>query len=210
MTRKSFLYILLIFLTGCAFINILIGEEENIAFKGKQTNQFFNYRQLMHQNVAILPIRGSMGGGGGDDRLNAILVQTIKEKLPGIYLISDDSADKYFTENDMWDDYFSYVSLHAAKGLVEIDILIDLYSNMQVTTIFSITSDFRFSAVEGMFPRNFNTFVSLQILDLRSKQIIWDGLVDAQEVVESKEEEDETARKTFKKVADRVLAEVMR
>jgi hypothetical protein len=151
-----------------------------------------------------------MGGGGGDDRLNKVLMDTIKKKLPGIYLITDDQADRYFTDNDMWDDYFSYVSLHAARGLVEIDELINLYSPMQVTTVVSITSDLRFSGMEGLYPRNFNTFASAQIIDLKSRKIIWEGLVESQIVIEFEDEKDEMVKQAFKKVADRLLVEITR
>jgi hypothetical protein len=205
-------YALAIFFFGCTAIDNIIETftetQDNIAFSGKPANRFFNYRQMTHQNVAILPIRSTMGGA--DYRLKTILVQTIKEKLPEINLITDDQADRYFTDNDIWDDYFSYVSFHAAKGLVEINTLIDLYSKLQVTVVFSITSDYRFSAIEGMYPRNFNTFVSLQIFNFRNRQIIWEGLIEMQEVIFSEEEEDEMVKKTLKRVSEKLLNEVVR
>lgn len=139
-----------------------------------------------------------------------ILVQVINERMTGVYLINDDLADKFFTEKDMWDDYFSYVSLHASKGLAEVDELIELYSMLQVSIALSVTSDFRFSGVEGLYPRNINAFASFQIFDFRNRRIIWDGLVDAQDVVLSKEEEDAVTKKTFKLVADKLISEIMR
>jgi hypothetical protein len=212
MSRKLSLFALVILLFGCAaidnYIEGLTETEENIVFSGKPTNRFFNYQQLTHQNVAMLPIRSSMGGS--DDRLNSILVQAIKEKLPGINLITDDQADSYFTDNDIWDDYFSYVTFHATKGLVEIDTLIELYSQLKATTVFSVTSDFRFSGIEGMYPRNFNTFASLQIFDFKNRQIIWEGMVEIQVIIPSQEEEDQIVKKAFKRVSEKLLSEVVR
>lgn len=211
MPRKLLIYPLAILLAGCATVNNIIEifteTQDNIIFSGKPANRSFNYKQIEHQNVAMLPIRSTMGGA--DDRLKAILVQAIKEKLPEINLITDDQADSYFTDNDLWDDYFSYVSFHAAKGLIEIDTLIDLYSRLQVMIVFSITSDYRFSAIEGMYPRNFNTFVSLQIFDFRNRQIIWEGLIEIQEVIEFQEEEDEIVKKTFKRASEKLLNQVV-
>ena len=209
--RHLLSFFLFILLSGCTgVLHSLFPElKDNTVFQGKMTNRFFDYRDLKSRKVVLLPIRASMGGGG-DDRLNAILIQTIKEKLPGIYLITDEQADRYFTEKDMWDDYFSYVSIYDAKGLVEIDELSNLYSHLQATVIFAITSDFRFWGMEGMYPRNFTTFVSMQIFDLIKREILWDGLAEAQDVIESEEDKDMIAKNVFTKVTKRLLTEITR
>ncbi len=211
MPRRLIFYFLLISLSGCAHLDEFFSEPQgSIDFKGKYNNQYFKYQSIMYQNLALLPIRSSFGGGG-DKRMTEILVRRIKEKMTGVYLISDDLADKFFTENDIWDDYFSFVSSHAAKGLsTDIDEMFELYSMLNVTTVFSVTSDFRFSGVEGLYPRNINAFASLQIFDFRSCRVIWDGLVDAQDVLLSKEEEDQVIKRTFKRVAERLINEILR
>ncbi len=218
MPRKLAFYFLVVLLSGCASIesfdtyldSLIEPPQENTRFSGKPTNRFFNYRQLSRQNVALLPVRGSMGGGGGDERVAPVLIPVIREKLPQIYLITDDQADSYFTNNDMWDDYFSYVAFYSAKGLVDFDTLIGLYSQLSATIVFAITSDLFFNAVEGMYPRNFNTFLSIQVFDMRTRQVIWDGMVELQEVIESKEETERVVRKSYQKVAERLLTELTR
>ncbi len=213
---KLAFYFFVLFLTGCASIERFdtyidsLFEPEMTRFSGKPANRLFNYRQLSHQNVALLPVRGSMGGGGGDERVAPVLIPIIKERLPEIYLITDDQADSYFTDNDIWDDYFSYVAFYSAKGLVDIDTLVGLYSQLSATIVFAITSDLFFTGVEGLYPRNFNTYLSIQVFDMRTRQVIWDGMVEVQDVIESKEETERIVRKNYQKIAQRLLTELTR
>lgn len=219
MPQKLICYLLLILLSGCAsiesfdaYIDSLFEPppQDTTKFTQQPNNRFFNYRQLSRRNVVLLPVRGSMGGGGGDERVAPILIPIIKERLPEIYLITDDQADRYFTDNDIWDDYFSYISFYSAKGLVDIDTLVELYSQLSVATIFAITSDLFFTGVEGMYPRNFHTFISIQVFDVGTRQVVWDGMVEAQEVIESKEESDKIVKKSYQKIAQRLMTELTR
>lgn len=181
-----------------------------ITFTGNHNNRKFNHQQLQKQNIALLPIRSSMGGGGtDDDHLSNILADTINKNLPQAHLLTDKMVDKYFTEHDMWDEYFSYIALFMARGLVKTEEMEKLYSKLEVSKTILITSDYHFSGITKLYPKEFNIFVSVQIFDLKTRKIIWDGIVNAHDFIQSKKVEDESLKMIYQAVADKLLTEIM-
>ncbi len=181
-----------------------------LSFTGNQTNWNFNHKELLHQNIAILPVRSSMGGGVDDDQLSPLLAKIIKRKLAEVNLFTDKMVDKYFTEHDMWDVYFAYINQYMTRGLVKIDEMEKLYSKLEISKVILITSDFHFSGAEYLYPKEFNVFVSVQMFDLKKRKVIWDGMVNAHDFIRSKKDESKTTRRIYHEVANKLINEIMR
>ncbi len=217
MSYKRLIYLLsIIFVTNLATTHSTHATPipgkitSNLSFTGNQGNWSFSYKKLIKQNIAILPVRSSMGGGADDDRLSPILVRTIKRKLTDINLFSDKMVDDFFTEKDMWDEYFAYINQYMSRGLVKIDEMEKLYAKLDITKVILITSDFNFSGAEYIYPKEFNIFVSVQIYDIKKHKIIWDGMINANDFIKSKKDENKTIKRIYHEVAYKLLNEIMR
>jgi hypothetical protein len=207
-----FFFIILIIFASTGHLHAGPGKATHtVTFTGNYNNRKFNHKQLQKNNVALLPIRSSMGGGGTeDDQLNDILVDSIKIQLPKVHLFTDKMVDKFFTEKDMWEEYFSYITQYMGRGLVKVDEMEKLYSNLKITKAILVTSDFHFSGVGNIYPKEYNIFLSVQIYDIKKRKIIWDGMVNAHDFIKSKKDEDKSIKKVYWEVADKLLAEIMR
>ncbi len=182
-----------------------------VSFTGSKTNWAFDHKQLLNQKTAILPIRSSMGGGGtDDDLLHNILVDTIKKKLPQVPLFTDNMVDAYFTEKDMWDEYFAYITQFMAKGLGKTEVMEKLYSKMEISNIILITSDYNFSGIGVLYPKEFDIFVSLQIYDIKQHKVIWDGYVNAHDFIKYPKYEVKILKQVYRAISDKLLTEIMR
>jgi hypothetical protein len=89
----------------------------SVKFSSNTLNAIFMPNELLNKVVVLLPTRSGMGGNASDEPVTRSLNHNFKKVFHDSTIITDDEIDKYFTDNNRWDDYFSYIQHYSAKGI---------------------------------------------------------------------------------------------
>jgi len=197
---------LLASLVGCATLSSLF-ETGMVSFKPNTAlNQSFHLNQLNGATVVLLPVRSIMGGGLGEEKVTKHLNQTLKAKFTQVKLITDEEASDLFTQMDLWDDYFNYLVKYYRDSVTDFDELRSLYGRLGGQYIMSVTADY--TSFSPMYPRTFMLFIHVQIWDLVTGKLVWEGRGEGEDVIEAEAWEDEVVTKMIKRVCKRIVQEM--
>ncbi|MFQ5645866.1 MAG: hypothetical protein ACE5GM_02965 [bacterium] len=222
----------LIFSLGCSRLDNLMGKLEEevtiltysnqpllnrfpvyVKFTPDAGNVSFHMSQTENKTIAVLPVRSGMGGGGSEEVVTVYINSAFKKIVKGVTLITDKQADRLFTDMDLWDDYFAFIAPYTRKGITGGEDLADidrLYSAIKADYIITVTSDYRFHSIGGLYPRAFFLYINLQIWDIKNKQKVWGGICNGETKALAAQDENRVTHETADRAAQRVFYELVK
>lgn len=183
-----------------------------INFSPSTFNTDFLANNLEGKVIIILPTRSSISGSGSDEPVTNSLNKNLRKALNKSRIITDNEMDKYFTDNDTWDNYFSYIANYSEKGIShkrDLEQAIKLYAAFKPDYIAVATSDpFMLSAGSNR-SEILNLYIDLQIWDLNAKQRTWGGTCSGETLIYSKNEKEKIYQKLADLIAQRIARELI-
>ncbi len=184
----------IIYLTGCIEISLpeFLKEPETgrVSFRLGEVDKasMLNLGKIKAATIALLPVRSSMGGGLGEEVVTKYFYENLADRYKNIKFISNEEVSDFFTDLDMWDDYFEYLTRYHQSAVADtnFDELKGLYQKLKADYIININSDY---IPIPRYPTMFEVNIQAQIWDIDSAKMIWEGLVQGRDMVISEEEE---------------------
>lgn len=184
----------------------------SVDFTSSKFNTYFSANSLVGKVIIILPTRSSMSVSTSDEQVTNSLNNALKKKLNKSKIITDNETDKYFTDNDTWDNYFSYVSSYSEKGILQKEDLakpIELYAAFKPDYIAVATSDPFMLSAGSNHSQILNLYVDLQMWDLNAKQRVWGGICSGETLIYNKDEKEEIYQQLADLLAMRIAEEII-
>jgi hypothetical protein len=184
----------------------------SIDFSSSKFNTHFLANSLEGKVIIILPTRSGISGSTSDEQVTNSLNSTLKKMLNKSKIITDNEMDKYFTDNDTWDNYFSYIASYSEKGILQkgdLEKPIKLYAAFKPDYIAVATSDPFMLSAGSNHSQVLNLYIDLQIWDVDAKQRVWGGICSGETLIYSKDEKEEIYQKLANLLAQRVAGEMI-
>jgi hypothetical protein len=150
-----------------------------------------------------------MGGGLGEESVTKYFYENLVKRFNNIKFINDEEASDFFTEIDMWEDYFVCLEKYSQASVVKANFneLKRLYQKLGTNLIINVNSDY--SSILR-YPHNFVIFIHAQIWDLSSGKLVWEGFGQGEEVVMSADDIERVRNKMANRVSKRMADEMGR
>lgn len=192
--KEGFLSFLLICVVGCVEISLpeFFKEPETgkVVFRlgGIAQSQKLDLDKIKAATIVLLPVRSAMGGGLGEEVVTKYFYKNLIKRYKNIKFIPNDEVSDFFTNLDMWDDYFTYLVKYHKSAVADtnFDELRGLYQKLEANYIININSDY---IPIPRYPSMFEVNVQAQIWDINSGKMVWEAFVLGRDMVVSEEEE---------------------
>jgi hypothetical protein len=150
-----------------------------------------------------------MGGGLGEESVTRYFYENLAKRFNNIKFIKNEAVSDFFTDIDMWEDYFAYLEKYHQASVVDTNFneLRNLYKKLGANYVININSDPGFIP---RYPSHFSVYIQAQIWDLGSGKLVWEGFVQGQDVVSSAEDTERVKAKMVNWVSKRMANEMGR
>lgn len=185
----------------------------SLDFSSSKLNKQFLASSLTGKVIIILPTRSSIGGGGSDEQVTNFLNSSLKKMLNKSKVITDNEMDKYFTDNDEWDNYFSYIASYSAKGILQkgdLEKPVKLYAAFKPDYIVVATTDPFMLSAGSNYSQVLNLYIDLQIWDLHAKQKVWGGICSGETTIYGKDDQEKIYQQLANLLAQRIVGEIIK
>jgi hypothetical protein len=209
--KRAGFILAVIFLTSCAyFAEIEIFEEQNpvrVLYKPGTVNQSLqlDLNQPSPIKVALLPVRSNLGGGLGEDNVTKNFYKNLLKELQNITFISTEEASDMFVDKDLWEDYFAYLVKYTRHSITDFDEVKRLYTQLEANYIININSDY---SLIPRYPTNVTVSIQVQMWDVNSGKLVWEGFGQGDCVIPSEEYTDKLKDKMADLVCQRLVKEM--
>jgi hypothetical protein len=181
-------------------------ETGRVSFKPGTANQL-DFSQLQTATVALLPVRSTLGGGLGEERVTKHFYENLARRFTNLKFIGPDEASDLFTDLEIWEDYFEYLIKYQQSSVsaADFDKLKGLYRQLGADYIININSD---PAFIPRYPGNFTVFIQVQIWDISNGKMVWEGFGQGEDVVLSAETLERVREKMIDWTCQRLVEEM--